>query len=145
MITLDKARELIAKYPDHDAFVKMKNEESIAKGDGDNSIRMSNLWAYCKDMIWQADSYNPVGCDHKKANGWSAWECYSEGHHIGSEEYSDTYLFVCLKCGDIKVSGRHRGIYFEQIVSIHWWDALKAIIKQAEFIYGHKLFEEVTR
>lgn len=141
-MTLEQARKLIEKYPYHDAFVEQKHKESIEKGEGDNSIRMSMLWAAAKDMIWQADSYDPIGCDHKKANGWTAWHLYSESQTTGTEEYPYSYLFVCEKCGDIKVSGRHRGVFFEQIVNIHWGDALEAMLKQANYLNEGKLFTE---
>lgn len=141
MITLEYARQFIEKFPEHDAFVEVKNKESIQNGGGDNSVQSSMIWAACKDKIWQTDSYAPIGCDHKKANGWTAWELYSESECTGAA-YSAQYLMVCAKCGDIKLSGHEEGKRYEYIFNIHWPEALRAIIKQANFICEEEVFIE---
>lgn len=138
-MTIEQARKFIEKYPDHDSFVKEKHAESMAEGNGDNSVPMSMLWAKAKDMIWQEDSYKPIGCDHKKANGFSAWQLYSHSLQTG-EIHSEQSLCVCEKCGDIKLSGHDNLNRYEYIFSIHWVDALLPIIKQANYIMEEKVF-----
>ena len=46
--------------------------------------------------------FYPIGCDHIKHNGLSAWSFISRGSGTGTQTHS---VYVCLKCGDFRVFG----------------------------------------
>jgi hypothetical protein len=51
----------------------------------------------------KTNEFYPIGCDHKKPDGFSAWSFMHESS--GSSEFQTSRVFVCLKCGDFSVSG----------------------------------------
>jgi hypothetical protein len=82
--------------------------------------------------------YNPVSCEHKLPNGFTAW-------HFQSEEQSNldgankVSIHVCLLCGEISIGGyrpgkdeKHSNSFHEKFNISHPL-AIDAIIKQANF------------
>lgn len=87
----------------------------------------------------QEKEYNPIGCDHKKPNGFSAWSIQSGESGSGPDIDVDVHVMVCRLCGKIKVAGRRwdgksRHVdRFSEEFHIYHPDAIDAIIKQANF------------
>lgn len=83
--------------------------------------------------------YNPISCEHKKPNGLTAWNWFSEEQGSGPELDYKVNIAVCMNCGEIRVSGwrwdggsAHKD-HFNEILHIYHPDAIDAIIKQANY------------
>ncbi len=50
----------------------------------------------------KAAEFYPIGCDHKRPDGLSSWSFMSESSGNVSQNHS---FYVCLKCGEFRVSG----------------------------------------
>ena len=87
----------------------------------------------------QEKEYNPIGCNHEKPNGFSAWSIQSRKMGSGPKMDVDVHTMVCLKCGDIRVVGRRWDVkkdkadHFNETFHIYHPKAIDAIIKQANF------------
>ena len=90
----------------------------------------------------QIPEYNPVTCEHKHANGFSAWSFHSEEQsNIGGA--NKVSIHVCLLCGEISIGGyrpakdESHTNHFSETFNIYHAPAIDAIIKQANF-YNEK-------
>jgi hypothetical protein len=83
--------------------------------------------------------YNPIGCEHKLPNGFTAWQMQSESSGSGPDFDEHVTICVCTLCGDISISGRKRDSKlqhtnrFNENFHVYVPDAIDAIIKQANF------------
>lgn len=85
-----------------------------------------------------ANKYDPIGCQHKLGNGFSAWSFQSEEQsNLGGQ--NKVSIHVCLLCGEINIGGyrpskdeKHVNSFHETF-HIYHPDAIDAIIKQANF------------
>lgn len=79
--------------------------------------------------------YNPLACDHKKQNGFSAFELLSHSSgNVPTPNYEENVL-VCLLCGEVRVSGKHGDHkFFSFDFSIHYPDAVAAIVKYCNYM-----------
>lgn len=77
--------------------------------------------------------FYPIGCDHKKPNGLSAMHFLSESS--GSSCFQQERLFVCMKCGDISVSGQYADgkNHFDYTGHVIIRECIAAIVRQAAF------------
>ena len=95
------------------------------------------------------EDYNPIGCDHKlkkgKYKGLNSWQFLSQSAGSGGDIYFEHNVSVCRLCGEIKVSGFEQkdGILhkYDQEFSIHHPSAVKAIVKNANFMNGCNVLE----
>lgn len=94
--------------------------------------------------------YNPLSCNHKKDNGFSAYDLLSHSSGSGPEWMREFNLLVCLKCGEIKVSGKNlvdgKIEHFSEEFSIYYPDAVAAIVKNCNYMNseteGYKPFKQ---
>lgn len=84
------------------------------------------------------NQYNPVACEHKLPNGFSAWQFQSEEQsNLGGQ--NKVSIHVCLLCGEISIGGYRpskdetRTNSFHEVFHICHPDAIDAIIKQANY------------
>lgn len=89
-----------------------------------------------KDQI--PSEYNPINCDHKLPNGFTAWQFQSEEQSNLNGGPNKVAVYVCLNCGEISIGGYRTGAdgshnSFDEHFSICSPDAIDAIIKQANF------------
>lgn len=92
--------------------------------------------------IRQKPHYDPIGCDHSWPSGFSAWSFVS-GSQCGGLTSWEEHISVCMKCGDIRVSGttvynhgmepKHQH-HFKVNFSIHLVDKIAAMIRQAAYM-----------
>lgn len=84
------------------------------------------------------NKYNPVACEHKLPNGFSAWSFQSEEQsNLGGQ--NKVSIHVCMLCGEISIGGyrpskdeTHTNS-FHEVFHICHPDAIDAIIKQANY------------
>lgn len=85
------------------------------------------------------EEYNPIYCDHKKPNGFSAYDLQSHYSGSGPEHGKEVKIFVCLKCGRIKIWGKEiiddKWQYFSEEFSIDHPVAVSAIVKNCNFMH----------
>lgn len=92
-----------------------------------------------------SEEYDPIGCEHKKQNGLSAWMFQSEfNSSLGGNCAHKVVVSVCGKCGELKIWGHHDGNHFHEEFSIDHPDAIAAIVKQANWINEKTLFVPVS-
>lgn len=86
----------------------------------------------------EEEKYEPIYCDHKKPNGFSAYDLQSHSSGSGPEWMREFNYWVCLNCGEIKVSGKNlvddKIQYFSEELSIYMPDAIAAIVKNCNYM-----------
>lgn len=78
--------------------------------------------------------YEPIGCNHKKENGFSSYMFLSESSGSGPNLNYMEHISVCTKCGEIKVGGQQNGHRFNVEFSLHYPEAVAAIVKFCNYI-----------
>lgn len=83
--------------------------------------------------------YNPGICNHKRPNGFTAWQMQSESSGSGPDFDEHVTICVCVLCGDINISGRKwdskskQTNRFNETFHVYVPKAIDAIVKQANF------------
>jgi hypothetical protein len=96
------------------------------------------------------DEYKPLYCNHKKPNGFSSYDLLSHSSGSGPNMMREFNLWVCLQCGEVKVSGKNlvdgKIEYFKEEFSIYYPDAVAAIVKNCNYMNketeGYKPFNQ---
>lgn len=85
-----------------------------------------------------SEEYNPIGCDHRLSNGWTAYILYSDESGSGPDFSHHVYTQVCSICGTIKRAG-HRATNdrvdrFDEEFDFHHPEAVAAIVKFCNYM-----------
>jgi len=82
-----------------------------------------------------------ICCAHKRTNGLSAFD-FVQGSSGNNGETFNVTVFVCLKCGAIKVSGHRGQNSFNEVFNIDLPKHVESIVKYSKLINGN-VFSDV--